>query len=91
MEPGSKLGAWHMFFGQDMCGWPSSTMEIWFGARASGTQSANSDEAYAAASWAGREKGILVENNGIHPNGSIKMMTPIAFAALHRQPWKQVA
>lgn len=33
----------------------------------------------------------LEEYNTIRPHGAIKMLTPRAFAAIHRQPWKQVA
>ena len=33
----------------------------------------------------------LEEYNSIRPHGSIDMMTPRAFAAIHRQQWKQVA
>ena len=33
----------------------------------------------------------LEEYNTIRPHGSIDMMTPRAFAAIHRQQWKQVA
>jgi len=33
----------------------------------------------------------LEEYNTVRPHGAINMLTPRAFAALHRQEWKQVA